>query len=119
MIIMLKQVQKLTILLGLWISLPVFLLMTNPEDIPLLLLFVPFILLAMGLYKTAETVLSRGNAQLSRKRVRFLAGVIAVLPTLLLVLASIQQLTVRDGAIVVGLLMLLTFYMKRIDFNAL
>jgi hypothetical protein len=111
-----KQVQKIIMLVLLWVSLPVFLLITNPETLPLPLLIVPFILLLLVLYKTAETILAVSFRQISAKRIKLMAGISAVLPTLLLILASIRQLTIRDSAIVVGLLIMLTFYMRRIDF---
>lgn len=114
--LVIKQVQKLSILLLLWVSLPTFLLLTNPETLPLPLLILPFVLLFVALYKTAQAVLSMLFKGLSRRRVRLMSGIIALLPTLLLILASIQQLTIRDIAIVVGLIILLTFYMRRIDF---
>lgn len=116
MFLMINQVQKLIMLLGLWISLPAFLLLTNPQTLALPLLIVPFLLLASLLYKTAEIAMSVLFKDLTRKRVRTMAVVIALLPTLLLVLASIRQLTVRDTGIVIGLLAVLTFYMRRIDF---
>ena len=111
-----KQVQKLTILLLLWVSLPIFLLIANPETLPLPLLVLPFILLATVLYKTAETSLSFGFKQLSSKRIKLMASIVAVLPTLMLILSSIRQLTIRDSAIIIGLMVLLVFYMRRVDF---
>lgn len=116
MILVIKQVQKLTGLLLIWVSLPTFLLLTNPEDLPLLLLVVPFLILAAVLYLTARLGFSVLFGGLSEKRLRLLALLIAVFPTLLLILASIDQLTVRDAAIVSGLLLALIFYLRRVDF---
>lgn len=113
---MIKQVQKLTTLLLLWISLPVFLLATNPDNVPLPLLIVPFILLAAALYKTATTLLRLTFTKASTHRIRIMAVVISLLPTLLIILSSIRQLTIRDVAIVGGLLVLIVFYMRRLDF---
>jgi hypothetical protein len=113
---MLKQVQKLTGLILLWVSLPAFLLVTNPETSPLPLLIVPFILLAAALYKSAEIILRLSFNRASDQRTKITAAVVALLPTLLLILASIRQLTIRDTAIVGGLLLLLVFYMRRLDF---
>jgi hypothetical protein len=113
---MLKQVQKLTGLILLWVSLPAFLLITNPETSPLPLLIVPFILLATALYKSAEIILRLSFNRASDQRTKITAAVVALLPTLLLILASIRQLTIRDTAIVGGLLLLLVFYMRRLDF---
>lgn len=116
MIFMLKKVQNLVILVLLWVSLPIFLLVTNPDSLPLPMLIVPFILVLLALYKTTQTILSIGSTRLSPKKIRLMSGTVAVLPTVLLTLASIGQLTVRDSAIVFGLLILLTFYMRRLDF---
>jgi heme/copper-type cytochrome/quinol oxidase subunit 4 len=113
---MLKQVQKLTGLILLWVSLPAFLLVTNPETSPLPLLIVPFILLAAALYNSAEIILRLSFNRASDQRTKITAAVVALLPTLLLILASIRQLTIRDTAIVGGLLLLLVFYMRRLDF---
>lgn len=113
---MLNQIKKLIVILLFWVSLLVFMLITHPESLPLPLLIMPFALLAIALYKTARTVLRVSFRQISDQKVKTMAGVIAVLPTLLLILASIRQLTVRDVAIVFGLLLLLVFYMRRIDF---
>jgi len=114
--VMLKQVQKLIILIGLWISLPLFLMLTNPETLPLPLLLVPFLLLGLSIYKTAELGYRVLFKERDKSRLRVLAAITAFLPTLLLILASIGQLTIRDTAIVLGLLILLTFYLRRIDF---
>lgn len=100
----------------LWVSLPLFILTTNPELLPLPLLVAPFILLAASLYMSARLGLRLLVPNLTKARQRLIAMLLAGLPTLLLVLASIKQLTVRDSAIVVGLLVLLVFYLRRIDF---
>ena len=110
-----KQVQKLIILLVLWLSLPLFLLVTNPETLPLYVLPVPFLLLAFLLYKTTRLALNLAAKGMDDGRARLIALITAILPTLLLILASIRQLTIRDTAIVVALLVILTFYMKRLD----
>lgn len=116
MALSIKQVQKLITIGLLWVSLPVFLLITNPEELPLAMLVVPFLLLFAMLYITARVALRIIFPSISTARLRLLAVLIGALPTLLLVLASIKQLTVRDTAIVVGLLVMLVFYLRRVDF---
>lgn len=111
-----KQVQKLITIGLLWVSLPIFLLITNPEELPIAMLVVPFILLFAMLYITARVGLRIIFPSISTARLRLLAVLIGALPTLLLILASIKQLTVRDTAIVVGLLVMLVFYLRRVDF---
>lgn len=116
MVLGIKQVQKLIAIAALWISLPIFILVTNPEKLPLPMLVVPFLLLFAMLYITASVGLRIIFSTLSNARLRVLSVLIGALPTLLLVLASIRQLTVRDTAIVVGLLVMLVFYLRRVDF---
>ncbi len=114
--IMLKQVQKLISVIVVWITLPIFLLSTNPETLALPLLIAPFIILLVGLYLSASLFLGAFFHELPLSRRKTMAGIFASLPTLLLLLASIRQLTIRDMAIVIGLLGLLMFYLKRLDF---
>ena len=116
MILVIKQVQKLISLLILWVSLPIFLLITNPERLPLPLLVVPFVIFGAALMTTAYTALGILPGDLPRRRRKVVSVIVAVLPTLLIVLASIRQLTIRDTAIVIGLLIALVFYLRRIDF---
>jgi hypothetical protein len=113
---MIKQVQKVITLLLVWISLPVFLLVTNPETLPLPLLIIPFVLLFAVLYISAKTIIKTFLKDVPAKRRQTMAVVFALLPTLLILLASIRQLTVRDIAIIFGLLILLMFYLRRVDF---
>lgn len=113
---MIKQVQKLILIVLLWLSLPTFLLTTNPEALPLPLLITPFILLGLALYMTCSHILRAVAPGMSSGRSRSISGIATFLPILLLVLASIGQLTIMDVAIVFGLLAVLIFYLKRIDF---
>lgn len=114
--IMLKQVQKLIGLVLAWITLPMFLLITNPETLALPLLVVPFIILLLCLYFSGLVFLGAFFKELPPSRKKTMALLVGALPTLLLLLASIKQLTIRDMAIVIGLLGLLMFYLKRLDF---
>lgn len=113
---MLKPFKRILLVVGAWLLLPLFLLLTNPETIALPLLIVPFVLLAISLYITSVFCLDALPKDISKKRTIVISLAIALLPTLLLVLASIRQLTIRDLIIVIGLLVLLVFYMRRIDF---
>ena len=113
---MLKQVQKLIVLLMPWVFLVGFLLVTNPETLPLPLLIVPFIVLLFALYTTAQALLRVLFKDIPKARKKTMALIFAILPTLLILLASIRQLTVRDTAIILGLLILLMFYVRRLDF---
>ena len=116
MIVMQKQVQKLIMLTLIWISLPTFLLVTNPETLPLALLIVPFTILFLALYLTASMALVSFFKDITPPRRKLMAGIAGTFPVLLLLLASIKQLSIRDTAIVLGLLLLLMFYLRRLNF---
>lgn len=111
-----KQVQKLIVLLVAWISLPIFLLTTNPDTLPLPFLVAPFVLLFISLYVTGKLFMSVFFRDIDVARQKLMAIIFSILPTLLLLLASIKQLTIRDTAIIIGLLILLMFYLRRLDF---
>lgn len=113
---MLMQVQKLIRVIIVWISLPIFLLLTNPETLALPLLIIPFIILLLGLYMSSVLFLDTFFKDLSISRKKTMALVTAVLPTILLLLASIKQLTIRDTGLIFGLLFLLMFYLRRLEF---
>ena len=114
--VMLKQVQKLIILLLIWVSLPIFLLSTNPERLNLIFLIVPYILLFVTLFSIAHMLLRIFAKEISKVKRRTMSAIFGFLPTLLLLLSSIGQLTVRDTALVLGLLTVVLLYLKRLDF---
>ena len=98
----------------LYISGPIFVLLTDPQSLPLPLLVLPFIWLFASLFALSWTVLKHRN--LSRKQIVLVSGIIATTPVLLAVFQSIHQLSIRDVFLSVGLVALTAVYMLRADF---
>ena len=99
------------------VSLLCFIIFTNPSDLPLPLLMVPALMVFVSGYLVSFAALSMlPNYPITKKKRRVIALASATLPTLLLVLQTLQQLLVRDILIVGGLWLLLIWYLQRIDF---
>lgn len=93
------------------IILLVFLLATDPQRLPSVLLIVPFILLFIII--ACGVALIPGLRGLPSSRMVKVGGTVAAVPVLLLVLQSLGQLTVRDVLAVVVLFGVAYFYMSR------
>jgi hypothetical protein len=91
----------------------VFILMTDPYKLPLVLLLIPFALLAFGLYHSLAIIL--GKCGLSRQKCRLLAIVITSLILLLALLQSIHQLSIKDFLIASALMLGIIFYLRRMN----
>jgi hypothetical protein len=76
--------------------------------LPYLWLFILFVLIQVNLFKY---VLHR---RITRKSY-VVAGLLAAIPVLLIVLQSIHQLSIKDIVLVVGLVLLASFYLIRLD----
>lgn len=95
-----------------------FLLNTNPLKLPVVLLFIPFILFFLStaitiLYFLSLFTLKKGQ---NRKRNILRALCLGALPTTILALQSINQLTLRDGLILFAFIALLVLYIGRANF---
>ena len=102
--------KQLIVLALLYLGGIVFFMNTNPQELPLLMLILPFAYLFITFYLTILFV-----CRLFRvKSAVFVSLVIAVFGVLLLVLGSLHQLTIRDVIISVALTCLLTWYITRI-----
>ena len=108
-----KRLKQIGLLLLPFITLGFFLLLTDPHDIPLPLLVVPFVLLGFGIFRLLSFALAR-LTKLSVARIRLLAGLITSLVELLVLLQSIRQLSLKDFFLLVALLVGLTFYLRRV-----
>jgi hypothetical protein len=95
------------------IALILLLFGTNPRNINSVALVAPFVLLFLVLFLiTSYLLLSKG---FTRKASWAIAAFIAMFPTLLLVLRSIGQLTIRDVATIAALFGIAYFYVVRVD----
>lgn len=92
-------------------ALLVLFLTTDPQKLPSILLILPFLVIfGLVFYLVKWFSVKRG---ISAKRAVRLALLCAALPTLLLVLQSIGQLTIRDVATTALLFFLSYFYISR------
>lgn len=112
----LKSFRKTGLIVSSLLALPLFLMFTNPEKLPLPLLMVPILLVFIISYVLMYTILGSLRSAMPKSKRRFIAGVASALPTLLVILQSIQQLTVKDVLIVLGLWVLCVWYLQKIDF---
>jgi hypothetical protein len=89
----------------------VFILSTNPQTLPSVLLILPFILVFIFVFLTLLSIgTSRGVMRAKAARVAVFG---AALPTLILVLQSLGQLTLRDVLTILVLFCMAYFYMTR------
>jgi len=102
---------------ALYVVLLIWLFVTDPRKLPIVLLIVPFALLFTALFMTVTALLGRFLPRLSRSRRRLAAACVGGLPCFLLVLSSVNQLTWRDVALVAFLSIFLLFYASRARFS--
>lgn len=116
----LNNKKVVTGLVGMWLLLFVFMSLTNPEKLSAVLLISPVVWLFICLFSTVYAIQNyqRGvrMADLSVKNIGF-SAVVALLPTSLLLLKSINQLTTKD-LILMGVLAAIAFnYVRRFKFS--
>ena|GEM_PF-1943542 len=104
----LKLVGAMLVLLTLFLT-------TDPQKLPSIMLILPFIIFFLLIFFAAKWVLVRRIAS-PRKATR-VAVLSAALPTLLFVLLSLGQLTVKDVATTAILFILSYFYISRNSFE--
>jgi hypothetical protein len=109
-----KRLRHMLPFLALYASLPLFIISSNPRRLPLPLLWVPFLLLFAILFTTSRHLLGR---KMQGKRLLSLVLMLSLMPVLLLVLASINQLDLRDIIITAGLVVGITWYLNRLDIS--
>lgn len=68
------------------------------------------------MFFTTYMLINAYKSEIPKPKKRIIAGSLAALPTLLIVLQSIQQLSLRDVIIVLVLWLLLSWYLLRLDF---
>lgn len=100
----------------LYAGLLVFLFITDPRKIAIGWLILPFIWLFLCLYLTAIFLidLTTANRQHTRRQT-VVALLTAAIPTLMLLLDSVDQLTVKDILLMIGLGILTLFYANKIS----
>lgn len=101
------------ILLAAILILTVFLSVTNPNDLPIGLIFIPISLIYIALFAVGRLVyelISSVNSRDRSNKSTIFSVIFAAIPTVLLLLRSINQLTIKD-LLLIGLLgSVLMFY---------
>lgn len=110
---MAKQIHKLAHIVVPLVLFTGFLLFTDPYRLPLPLLGMPFILLAIVIYRVVDYTLDKAGVVLAKRRT--IAGVITAFLLLLALLQSTRQLSIKDLLIVAALLIGLAAYLRRLD----
>lgn len=109
-----KRFRSLIIGIVSFVLLLLFLLITNPHKSPLIVLLIPFILLFVSLYNTILFLLNLvGRGGKVVKHARPIAIILGLEPVLLLLLASINQLTLGDFILSLVLIGGLAWYLSR------
>lgn len=112
--------RNIGVLAGILAALFIFMAGTNPKDLPAVLLVLPLVgLFILGVYSALTLFRLLQAFQGSDNRLRRLgyAVVIATLPAGVLLLNSIDQLTVKDLALIALLTGLSLFYVGRLRFS--
>jgi len=113
------KIRRFIILIALYLSLPLFLFFTNPQKLPLPLVITPIVLLFLIFYATAYYIIKsqfKQTKRLSKTRMIVISAIIALVPVLLIVLASIQQFTLRDIILSTVIVVCVSWYLLKVDF---
>lgn len=87
--------------------------LTDPQDVPSLLLILPFVLISILLFTCIRVILYFFGVAASKSR--HIALVAALVPVLIMGLQSIGQLTIRDVAVIGAITALSYFYVLRLS----
>lgn len=112
-----NKYKKPAYYITLYASLPLFLLSTNPEKLPLPLIIVPFVMLFAVLFfsavKIIKTLVNYEYTEIHKQYM--VAAFLAGFPVLILIFQSLHQLSWRDALIIGGLLIGSVWYLKKLD----
>lgn len=108
-----KQVKKLSIILAAMAGLLVFLFATNPKNLSIGWLILPFIWLFICIFLVSLFVLDLFGVG-SKKRLT-IATLTGLVPSVALLLNSVNQLTLRDGLLVLIIGLIAIFYSSKLE----
>lgn len=112
-----QKLYPLARILGLYLALFLWLSLTDPRKLPIVLLIVPFGLLFAALFMTVSLLIKQFLPRMTQGKRRLAAACVSGLPCFLLILSSVNQLTWRDVALVAFLSIFLLFYASRARFS--
>lgn len=92
-----------------------FLALTNPLELPLVILLVPFAVLFVCIRSLLFITLKRLHPEGTRRKMRVLSSGIALIIVFIIVLQSLGQLSWRDILLTVGFIGAVTFYFSKTD----
>jgi len=109
--------KKILILGSLYSGLLIFLFITNPRRLSAALLLIPFVWLFIAIFMTVRLILYYRDAKSGNdaKKSWIRAVILAMLPSFLLLLASINQLTLRDIVLFGIFVVLVIFYTNKLS----
>lgn len=113
-----KSPKQALLIAGLYVLFLLFLLTTNPKKLGVGWLLLPFVGIFSLIFLTVRFSLGLGQPSgKSTKKKTALAAITATCPTIILILASIDQLTAVDSMLIVALSLFGIFYTSRLSFN--
>lgn len=104
-------------LLLMYLLVGLFFLAFNPNNLPLVVFLVPFILLFALFYMTGRLVL-RTFFSLRPSQERIVLLVTSAMPVVMLVIQSITQLTVRDVILCLAITVIIVWYGVKVNTQA-
>ena len=116
-----KSSKQAVIIALLYLAFFGFLFATDPNKLPIGWLLVPFILLFAAIFSTLISIQNRngGKKQGGSSAKRYAtAAILAAIPTFLLLLDSINQLTAGDALIFGIFAIVALFYVRKLSFAA-
>lgn len=114
-----KKIIRILLIIAFYLSLPLFILFTNPQNLALPLLVLPVLLLFLIIYVTVYLLFFKKlkrSKRLSKTRIYIISGIVALVPVLLIVLASIGQFTIRDIILATVIVVCISWYLLKVDF---
>jgi len=112
-----RHIRNLILIILLYAGLLVFLLSTNPNKLSVSWLIIPFVWLFVALLCSARLAIdvfrSPSGRHLSKRQLS-VAAVCAAIPTVMLLLDSINQLTIKDSLLIGALGIGALFYITKI-----
>lgn len=105
--------KKMIMLVLLCISIALFFMFSDPEQLPLVATLVPFILIFTALFVTIDISLEVFFA-LEKTKKRIISLVLSIMPVVLLLIQSITQLTIRDVILCTLITIIVVWYISRI-----
>jgi 4-amino-4-deoxy-L-arabinose transferase-like glycosyltransferase len=114
-----KKTLRIITLIVLYLSLPLFIFFTNPQNLPLPLLVLPIALLFLIIFTTVYLLIVKNipsSKRISKTRLYIISAIVAIVPVMLIVLASIGQFTLRDIILSAVIVICMAWYLIKVDF---